>query len=57
MNLDPLKIIIIIIIFSAFHIFQMVEDNMSAFTAAGGPEFTGFNSKDISKDWTQFMSD
>lgn len=35
----------------------MVEDSLSAFTTAGGPGFAGFNSKTISKPWTQFMSD
>lgn len=54
-NLDPLKIIVII--FGAFHVFRMMEDNFLAFTTAGGPGFTGFSRKAISKHWTQFMSD
>lgn len=58
MSLDPFNIVIImIIVFSVFHIFQMAEDNLSAFTAARGPGITRFNSKAISKHWTQFVSD
>lgn len=54
-NLDPLKIIVIII--GAFHVFRMMEDNFLAFTTAGGPRFTGFSRKAINKHWTQLMFD
>ncbi|KAJ7395952.1 hypothetical protein BTVI_150421 [Pitangus sulphuratus] len=50
-------VVIIIIIVIISHKFQMVKDNLSAFTAAGGPRFTGFYSEAIGKHWTQFMSD
>lgn len=56
-NQDYFVVIIIVDVILTFQRFQILEYSLSDFTAAGGPRFNGFNSKAISKQWTQFVSD